>query len=100
MVRRRLADPRGRAYRSAAGDSVFLLFSDGPTTQLAHFGVAAGAQGQGLGRRMLELAPGVVTQGRPLWLFTERGGGGDRAAAAAGWELSYTAEDWVLRLPG
>jgi hypothetical protein len=95
-VRRRLEDPRVRAYRSAAGDGVFLLFSDGPTTQLAHLAVAAGAQGQGTGRRMLELAPGLVPERRPLWLFTERGGGGDAiATAAAGWEPSHTAENWI-----
>ncbi len=99
VVRRRLADPRSRAYRSADGGGVFLLFSAGPTTQLAHLAVAADAQGRGVGRRMLELAPGLVSQGRPLWLFTEGGGGGDRAAAAAGWELAYAAEDWLLDLP-
>ncbi len=98
VVRRRLADPRSRAYRSGDGNGVFLLFSDGITTQLAHLAVAAGARGQGTGRRMLELAPGLVPEGRPLWLFTERGGGGDRASASAGWDLAYTAEDWVLRL--
>ncbi len=98
VVRRRLADPRGRAYRSADGSGVFLLFSAGTTTQLAHLAVAAGAQGRGVGRRMLELAPGLLSEGRPLWLFTERGGGGDRGAAAAGWESAYTAEDWLLDL--
>jgi GNAT superfamily N-acetyltransferase len=99
VMRRRLADPRTRAYRSADGNGVFLLFSAGSSTQLAHLGVAAGAQGQGLGRRMLELAPGLVSQGQPLWLFTERGGGGDRSAAAAAWQLAYTAEDLLLGLP-
>ena len=99
VVRKRLEDPRARAYRSADGRGVFLLFSEGSTTQLAHFGVAAGAQGQGVGRRMLELAPGLASEARPLWLFTERGGAGDRTAAAAGWELAYTAEDWMLDLP-
>jgi hypothetical protein len=98
-VRRRLEDPRARAYRSAAGDGVFLLFSDGPTTQLVHLAVATGAQGQGTGRRMLELAPGLVPPRRPLWLFTERGGGGDAiASAAAGWEPSHTAENWIRDL--
>ncbi len=99
VVRRRLADPRARAYRSADGNGVFLLFSAGSTTQLAHLGVAADAQGQGVGRRMLELAPRLVSQGQPLWLFTERGGGGDRSAAASGWQLAYIAEDWLLDLP-
>jgi GNAT superfamily N-acetyltransferase len=100
-VRRRLEDPRARAYRSAAGDGVFLLFSDGPTTQLVHLAVAAGAQGKGTGRRMLELAPGLVPERRPLWLFTERGGGGDAiATAAAGWEPSHTAENWMRDLAG
>jgi GNAT superfamily N-acetyltransferase len=99
VVRRRLADPRTRAYRGADGNGVFLLFSAGSTTQLAHLGVAAAAQGRGLGRRMLELAPGLVSRGQPLWLFTGRGGGGDRSAGAAAWQLAYTAEDWLLDLP-
>jgi len=99
VVRRRLADPRSRTYRSADGNGVFSLFSAGSTVQLAHLAVAAGAQGQGAGRRMLELAPGLISQGRPLWLFSQRGGGGDRGAGAAGWELAYTAEDWLLDLP-
>jgi hypothetical protein len=99
VVRRRLADPRARAYRSADGNGAFLLFSAGSTTQLAHLGVAASAQGQGLGRRMLALAPSLVSQGRPLWLSTERGGAGDRSAAASGWQLAYTAENWLLGLP-
>jgi GNAT superfamily N-acetyltransferase len=99
VVRRRLEDPRSRAYRSADGGGVFLLFSDGPSIQLAHLAVAADAQGRGVGRRMLELAPGLVSEGRPLWLFTEHGGGADRAAAAAGWQLAHTAEDWLLDLP-
>jgi GNAT superfamily N-acetyltransferase len=98
-VRRRLEDPRARAYRSAAGDGVFLLFSDGPTTQLVHLAVAAGAQGKGTGRHMLELAPGLVPERRPLWLFTERGGGGDAIATAADrWEPSHTAENWMRDL--
>lgn len=98
-VRRRLADPRARAFRSADAGGVLLLFADGPTTQLVHLAVAAGAQGRGLGRRMVELAPGLVPEGRPLWLFTELGGGGDAAAsAAAGWERSHTADDWMLDL--
>jgi GNAT superfamily N-acetyltransferase len=100
-VRRRLADPRSRAYRSADAGGVLLLFSDGPTTQLVHLAVAAGAQRRGLGRRMLELAPGLLPEGRPLWLFTELAGGGDRTAtAAAGWEPSHTADDWMLDLSG
>lgn len=98
-VRRRLEDPRARAYRSAEASGVLLLFSDGPTTQLVHLAVAAGAQGGGVGRRMLELAPGLVQEGRPLWLFTGLGGGGDASAAgAAGWSLSHTADDWLLDL--
>jgi GNAT superfamily N-acetyltransferase len=98
-VLRRLEDPRVRAFRNAAGDGVLLLFSDGPTTQLAHLAVAAGAQGHGTGRRMLELAPGLIPAGRPLWLFTGRGGGGDAiATAAAGWEPSHTAENWIRDL--
>jgi GNAT superfamily N-acetyltransferase len=98
-VRRRLADPRARAFRSADAGGVLLLFSDGPTTQLVHLAVAAGAQGRGLGRRMVELAPGLVPEGRPLWLFTELGGDGDAtASAAAGWQQSHTADDWILDL--
>ena len=98
-VRRRLADPRARAYRSADGGGVLLLFADGPTTQLVHLAVSAGSQRGGIGRRMLELAPGLVPEGRPLWLFTELGGGGDAAAASAhGWEPSHTADDWMLDL--
>jgi hypothetical protein len=98
-VRRRLADPRARAYRSADGGGVLLLFSDGPTTQLVHLAVAATAQRGGIGRRMLELAPGLVPEGRPLWLFTELGGAGDATAARAhGWEPSHTADDWMLDL--
>jgi len=100
-VRRRLEDPRARAFRSADAGGVLLLFSDGPTTQLVHLAVAAGAQGRGLGRRMLELAPGLLPEGRPLWLFTELGGGGDATAAGTrGWEPSHTADDWMLDLPG
>jgi hypothetical protein len=98
-VRRRLADPRSRAYRSADGAGVFLLFDAGPTTQLAHLGVAAAAQGRGLGRWMLALAPGLVEAGRPLWLFTAAGEAGDRTAAAAGWSLHHRADDWLLDLP-
>jgi GNAT superfamily N-acetyltransferase len=98
-VRRRLQDPRTRAYRTADAAGVLLLFAHGPTTQLVHLAVAAGAQGRGVGRRMLELAPGLVPEGRPLWLFTELGGGGDAtAAAAAGWAPSHTADDWMLDL--
>lgn len=99
VVRRRLADARSRAYRSADGKGAFLLFTAGTTTQLAHLGVTADAQGRGLGSRMLKLASGLVSQGRPLWLFTERGGAGDRGADAAGFQLAYTAEDWMLDLP-
>jgi hypothetical protein len=99
VVRRRLVDPRSRAYSSADGAGVFLLFSAGSSTQLAHLAVAAGAKGRGVGRRMLELAPGLLPARRPLWLFTERGGGGDRSAHAAGWQTAYTAEDWLLDLP-
>jgi hypothetical protein len=98
-LRQRLADPRSRAYRCADGSGVFLLFSAVSTVQLAHLAVAAEAQGQGTGRRMLALAPGLISRGRPLWLFTERGGGGDRTAEAAGWELAYTAGNWLLDLP-
>jgi GNAT superfamily N-acetyltransferase len=98
-VRRRLEDPRARAFRSADATGVLLLFSDGPTTQLVHLAVAAGAQGRGVGRRMLELAPGLLPEGRPLWLFTELGGGGDATAAGArGWTASHTADDWMLDL--
>jgi len=50
---------------------------------------------------MLELAPGLLPEGRPLWLFTELGGGGDATAAGTrGWEPSHTADDWMLDLPG
>ncbi|HET9291603.1 MAG TPA: GNAT family N-acetyltransferase, partial [Actinomycetes bacterium] len=62
------------------------------------FAVARSAQGRGLGRRMLELALGLVPAGRPLWLFTAAGGSADRAAAAAGWSLDHTATDWILSL--
>ena len=48
---------------------------------------------------MLELASGLVPAGRPLWLFTQAGGPGDRTAAAAGWRLDHTATDWMLDLP-
>jgi GNAT superfamily N-acetyltransferase len=99
-VRRRLADPRARAFASADGAGVFLLFDSGPTTQLVHLGVAAAAQGAGVGTRMLALAPGTVPAGRPLWLFTQLDGAGDRTAAAAGWALDHTAEDWLLPLHG
>lgn len=98
IFRRRLQDRRTRAFRSADGNGLFLLFDAGPTTQLIHLGVAAAAQGRGTGRRMLELAPGLVPAGRPLWLFTKLGGAGDRSAAAAGWELAHTAENWMLDL--
>ena len=98
-VRRRLADPRSRGFASADGAGVFLLFESGPTTQLVHLAVAPAAQGRGLGRRLLALAPGLVARGRPLWLFTAQGGAADRAAAAAGWALDHTADDWLLDLP-
>jgi len=101
VFRLRLQDGRSRAFRSGDGSGMFLLFDAGPTTQLIHLGVDAAAQGRGTGRRMLELAPGLVPAGRPLWLFTELSGGGDRTAAAAGWELAHTAENWMLdRDPG
>jgi hypothetical protein len=51
-----------------------------------------------VGRRVLELAPGLVPAGRPLWLFTMAGGSADRAAAAAGWELDHAASDWILEM--
>jgi GNAT superfamily N-acetyltransferase len=97
--RQRFRDPRSRPYRTADGDGAFLLFGSGPTTQLCHLGVRRAAQGRGLGRRMLELARGVVPAGRPLWLFTQAGGAGDRTAAAAGWTLDHGATDWMLDLP-
>jgi len=96
--RRRFTDGRSRPWRTADGAGVLVLFDSGPTTQLMHFGVTASAQGRGLGRRMLELARGAVTASRPLWLSTETGGQGDRAAAAAGWELDHMAENWSLDL--
>jgi GNAT superfamily N-acetyltransferase len=97
--RRRFRDPRSRAYRTADADGAFLLFDSGPTAQLCHLGVRRAAQGRGLGRRMLELARGLVPAGRPLWLFTQAGGAGDRTAAAAGWTLDHGADDWMLDLP-
>jgi GNAT superfamily N-acetyltransferase len=97
--RRRFRDPRSRPYRTADGDGAFLLFGSGTTTQLCHLAVRRTAQGRGVGRRMLELAAGLVPAGRPLWLFTQAGGPGDRAAAAAGWTLDHTATDWMLDLP-
>jgi hypothetical protein len=96
--RRRFGDPRSRPYRTADGSGILLLFDSGTTTQLCHFAVHAAAQGQGLGRRMLELARGLVPAGRPLWLFTAAGGAADRTAAAAGWTLDHTATDWILEL--
>jgi hypothetical protein len=96
--RRRFRDPRSRPYRTADGGGVLLLFDSGTTTQLCHFAVRASAQGQGVGRGMLELAAGLVPAGRPLWLFTAAGGSADRAAAAAGWSLDHTATDWILEL--
>jgi GNAT superfamily N-acetyltransferase len=77
---------------------VLLLFDSGTTTQLCHFAVREAAQGRGVGRRVLELAAGLVPAGRPLWLFTAAGGSAERAAAAAGWALAHTATDWILDL--
>jgi GNAT superfamily N-acetyltransferase len=96
--RRRFRDPRSRPFRSADGSGVLLLFDSGTTTQLCHFAVSRAAQGRGVGRRILELARGLVPAGRPLWLFTMAGGSADRAAAAAGWDLDHTASDWILDL--
>ena len=96
--RQRFRDPRSRAYRTADGDGAFLLFGSGTTTQLCHLAVRRAAQGRGLGRRMLELARGLVPAGRPLWLFTQAGGAGDRTAAAAGWTEAYRAGHWLLDL--
>ena len=96
--RRRFRDPRSRPYRTADGGGVLLLFDSGTTTQLCHLAVGRAAQGRGTGRRMLELARGLVPAGRPLWLFTEAGGSADRAAAAAGWTLDHSAADWILDL--
>jgi hypothetical protein len=94
--RRRFRDPRSRPFRTADGSGVLLLFDSGTTTQLCHLAVSLAAQGRGVGRRVLGLAPGLVPAGRPLWLFTMAGGSADRAAAAAGWELDHTATDWIL----
>ena len=96
--RRRFRDPRSRPYRTADGGGVLLLFDSGTTTQLCHLALQRAAQGRGTGRRMLELARGLVPAGRPLWLFTEAGGPADRAAAAAGWALDHSAADWILDL--
>jgi GNAT superfamily N-acetyltransferase len=96
--RRRFRDPRSRPYRTADGGGVLLLFDSGTTTQLCHFAVRRAAQGRGVGRRMLELARGLVPAGRPLWLFTTAGGSADRAAAASGWSLDHAATDWILDL--
>jgi ribosomal protein S18 acetylase RimI-like enzyme len=96
----RLADGRARAYRTAEGSGVFMLFAAGPTTQLIHLAVAAGAQRQGVGRRMLELARGLVAEGRPLWLSTDLTGPGVRAAAAAGWTAAHSAGHWLVDLDG
>jgi hypothetical protein len=96
--RRRFADARSRPYRTADGNGVLVLFDAGPTTQLFHLAVASGAQGRGLGRRMLELAKGLVPAGRSVWLSTEAGGRADRAAAAAGWQASHTSASWMLHL--
>ena len=65
---------------------------------LVQLAVARGAQGRGVGRRVLELARGLVPAGRPLWLFTAAGGSADRAAAGAGWALDHEATDWILDL--
>jgi GNAT superfamily N-acetyltransferase len=96
--RRRYRDPRSRPFRTGDGGGVLLLFDSGTTTQLCHFAVRRSAQGRGVGRRMLELARGLVPAGRPLWLFTAAGGSADRAAAGAGWDLDHTAADWILDL--
>jgi hypothetical protein len=96
--RRRFRDPRSRPYRTADGGGVLLLFDSGTTTQLCHFAVGRAAQGRGAGRRMLELARGLVPAGRPLWLFTAADGPADRAAAGGGWSLDHTATDWILDL--
>ncbi|MFL5794722.1 MAG: hypothetical protein ACJ75K_20255 [Actinomycetes bacterium] len=96
--RRRYRDPRSRPVRTGDGGGVLLLFDSGTTTQLCHFAVRRSAQGRGVGRRMLELARGLVPAGRPLWLFTAAGGSADRAAAGAGWDLDHTAADWILDL--
>lgn len=61
--RGRFADARSRPYRTGDGDGALILFDAGRTTQLFHLAVAADAQGRGLGRRMLELARGVVAAG-------------------------------------
>jgi GNAT superfamily N-acetyltransferase len=96
----RLRDARTRPFRTAEATGVFMLFASGPTTQLIHFAVAAGAQGRGVGRRMLELARGLVATGRPLWLATDVDGPGVRAAAAAGWTAAHRAGHWLLDLEG
>jgi hypothetical protein len=96
----RLADGRTRAFRTAEASGVFALFESGPTTQLIHWAVAADAQGQGVGRRMLELARGLVAAGRPLWLATDVVGAGQRAAAAAGWTAAHRTGHWLLELDG
>ena len=96
--RRRYRDPRSRPFRTGDGGGVLLLFDSGTTTQLCHLAVRRSAQGRGVGRRMLELARGLVPAGRPLWLFTAAGGSADRAAAGAGWDLDHTAADWILDL--
>jgi hypothetical protein len=98
--RLRLGDARARAYRTADASGVFTLFESGPTTQLIHWAVAAAAQGQGVGRRMLELARGLVAVGRPLWLATDVTGAGQRAVAAAGWTAAHRAGHWLLDLDG
>jgi ribosomal protein S18 acetylase RimI-like enzyme len=97
-VRQRYLDDRSRPFRTADGSGAFILFDAGTTSQLYHLGVAADAQGQGTGRRMLELAAGLVPSGRPLFLLAGLGGGGDRTAAAAGWREAYVAENWLYDL--
>ena len=89
--------PAQPPFRTGDGGGVLLLFDSGTTTQLCHFAVRRSAQGR-VGRRMLELARGLVPAGRPLWLFTAAGGSADRAAAGAGWDLDHTATDWILDL--
>jgi GNAT superfamily N-acetyltransferase len=95
---RRFDDPRSKAFRNADGSGCLLLFDDGPTTQLCHLAVHPDARGAGVGRRLLESAEALLPSGRPLWLFTELDGPGDRTAEAAGWVRNHTAEDWLLDL--
>jgi hypothetical protein len=93
---RRFADPRTRPFRDAADTGCFLLFDDGPTTQLCHLAVRKDARGHGVGQELLRLATGLVPPGRPLWLFSARDEAGDRTAQAAGWRRDHEAENWLL----